>query len=132
MAIKGFNSLVRLEKVKRTRVLSDEVKNKSAARVLGQIREGKVMVSEGKYRSFMASPDLLVERVFQAIKFGATAGEIQEACKDLLPEIRKSFDFTKAKVQIYEHASKCGVKDLSVVGQVLGLEDPGTRVVKSD
>lgn len=130
--IKGFNRLVKNEG-KSTRTMSPEKAAERAEAVLAQIRTGQVLVSEkkGQYKKFVSSPDLLVDRCVQALKYGAKKETVQEAAKESFAALRDKIDWKKGKAAIYDLAGK---KDVSLndVAFVFGLEDEGTHVVPSD
>lgn len=137
MAIKGFNKIAvpKGSGEKRTRILTDAVKEKKLAKKLEQLDDGRVCISleDQKYKTFDRYPDLFVEKALQALKYGGTPGEIRAASKDTLDLFdRKEYKIKALKEAIYGAAKSMGLGgQLSEVAEIFGLEEVGTRVVDS-
>jgi hypothetical protein len=119
--IKGLNKAV---KVKNTRTFSPEKAAARAEGVLEQIRAGQICVSEAKnqWKRFTSSPDLLVDRVIQALKYGAEPDEVRGAASNVLTELQGKVDWRAGKESIYEYANEKGV-NLADVAFVFDLGD---------
>lgn len=135
--MKGFNKAVIIskDKVKRTRVLTEETKMRKVQGVLDQIEDGRVLISteSQKYKSFLAYPDQLVDRCLQALKYGASVEEIRIAGEKTFSALKGKLALSRQKSAIYEFAKSKGLEDrLTEVAELFELEEPGTIVVASE